>query len=274
MDYDLPTGRSDAWVTAYVGLALAEAAGLHGEAAEAAGRAARWLARNRAYPLGWGYNAITGPDADTTGYALRLLRRAGLAMRPAHETWLLGHWRPGAGFATYEGPGGWGLAHPDVTPNAYAALSPEAQRGLSGEMAHVLRATRATDGTWPAYWWRTRHASTWMNACLARLLLPEVPVAAPAVEAGGDRAVLSAFDLAFVAANAWLAGGEAAAAPLLDLLRGMQAPDGSWPGAPNLRVTRHDTADPWGAPQGALFADGDHLITTASVVRLLLRIAP
>jgi hypothetical protein len=29
-----------------------------------------------------------------------------------------------------------------------------------------------------------------------------------------------------------------------------------------------------GAPEGTLFTDGHHLITTASVVRLLVRIAP
>jgi hypothetical protein len=274
VDYDLPTGRSDAWVTAYVGLALADVSAAHDDARAAAGRAAAWLAGCRAYPTGWGYNDITGPDADSTGYALRLLRRAGLAVGPEHEAWLLGHWRAEAGFATYQGPGGWGLAHPDVTPNAYAALSRPAQRRLRGEMARVLRATRAADGTWPAYWWRTRHASTWMNACLARRLLPDLPPAPPAIETGGDRAVLSALDLAFVAANAWLARGDAGAAPLLDLLRAMQAPDGSWPGAPNLRVAHHDAADPWGAPEGALFTDGDHLITTASAVRLLARIAP
>ena len=268
-DYDLPTGRSDAWVTAYVGLALAHAAPDQPEAGRAARRAASWLARTRPYPAGWGYNDRTGPDADSTAYALLLLRAAGLAGRDDDEEWLLSLWRPGEGFATYPGPEGWALAHPDVTPVGYCALSAASRARLRAELAQALRRSRDSDGTWPAYWWRTRHASTYMNGSLARWfgLLPARPVVLP----GGDRAVESAFDLAFVTANARLAGQDVAHTDLLELLLKLQGAEGHWPGGPNLRVTRHDARDPWDAPEGELYADTAHLITTASVLRVLLR---
>src|SRR3712207_6308155 len=133
-DFDLPTGRSDAWVTAYVGLVLAHAAPDWPEAGGATRRAASWLARTRPYPVGWGYNASTGPDADSTSYALLLLRAAGLAARDDDEKWLLSLWRPGEGFATYPGPEGWAHAHPDVTPVGYCALSPASRVRLRGEV--------------------------------------------------------------------------------------------------------------------------------------------
>src|SRR5262245_63507547 len=100
-DFDLPVGRSDAWVTAYAGRSLLRAgrATADPRAVECAERAARWLGSARAYERGWGYNAATGPDADSTAHAILLLRDAGLAVDPADERWLLGHWVPDAGFA-------------------------------------------------------------------------------------------------------------------------------------------------------------------------------
>jgi hypothetical protein len=268
-DYDLPTGRSDAWVTAYVGLALSGAArqGLCGDADDAAGRAAAWLAQHRAYAAGWGYNGGTGADADSTGYALRLLRAVGQSVRSEDEDWLLAHWRPQGGFATYATDDGWGLAHPDVTPVAFAALSPAAQQRLRDTLRRVMLGSRDSDGTWPSYWWRTRHYSTYVNARLALALGLDIRPAAPAVSLEIDRTVHSAFDLAFVAANAALHDAHGATCrDLTDLLLRLQESEGHWEGAANLRVTRHDAADPWHRPEGALYVDIDHLITTASAV--------
>ena len=271
-DYDLPTGSSDAWVTAYVGVALMDVArfGLDSRAADAGRRGATWLSRNRASSAGWGYNAATGPDAHSTGYALRLLRAAGGGHRPEDEAWLLAHWRPNRGFATYDGPDGWGLAHPDVTPVAFAALSGAAQDRLRAELSGALSASRDADGTWPAYWWRTRHYSTYVNNRLAESLGLDLRPVAPVVTLAPDRAVYSAFDLAFVTANAALhnPSGEVCS-ELAESLLAFQAPDGYWPGAANMRVTRHDAPDPWNNPEGALYVDIDHLITTASALHVL-----
>ena len=78
-DYSLPVGPSDAWVTAYVGLALGHVTPHTGAAAapSAAKRAARWLVTNRPYAAGWGYNGRTRPDADSTAHVIALLQATG-----------------------------------------------------------------------------------------------------------------------------------------------------------------------------------------------------
>jgi hypothetical protein len=267
-DYELPTGRSDAWVTAYVGLALTGVDG-HGPCS-AAGRAATWLAENRVYPAGWGYNATTGPDADSTGYALRLLQATGDGGKPDDERWLLDRWQPDGGFATYDGPGGWGMAHPDVTPVAFTALSCGSRQRLRPALKRAMLASRDSDGTWPAYWWRTRHYSTYLNGGLAQSMGLDLVINPPVVSLESDRCVHSAFDLAFVTANAALHELHGAACrSLAATLLALQNSDGYWPGAPNLRVSRHDAPDPWNKPEGELYVDVDHLITTASAVQVL-----
>jgi hypothetical protein len=271
-DYELPTGRSDAWVTGFVGLALAGLA-RHGgsqEAAMAADRAARWLADHRAYAAGWGYNAETGPDADSTGYALRLLHATGRAGTPDDEAWILDRWQPDGGFATYEGPGGWGVAHPDVTPIAFAALSRRSRERLKPDLMRAMAASRDADGSWPSYWWRTRHYSTYLNGRLAQSMGLGLAPSRPVVSLENDRSVHSAFDLAFVTGNASLHDPRGRTCrELAATLLTTQNAEGFWPGGANLRVTRHDTPDPWNDPEGEFYADLDHLITTASAVLVL-----
>jgi hypothetical protein len=49
-----------------------------------------------------------------------------------------------------------------------------------------------------------------------------------------------------------------------------QAADGRWPGGPKLRLTRHETPQPWAtADSGVLYADTAGLFTTATVVGAL-----
>src|SRR5437868_2631287 len=70
IDYALPVGPSDEWVSAVAGLALAEAGahGWHAGAVEGAHRAAAWLARVRHPRAGWGFNRRTEADADSTAH--------------------------------------------------------------------------------------------------------------------------------------------------------------------------------------------------------------
>jgi hypothetical protein len=271
-EFALPVGRSGAWVTAYTGVMLLEAARSIGSlprAAEAAGGAGRWLRRNRPYAAGWGFNEKTGPDADSTAYALLLLRELGEPVARRDEEWLRARWRANGGFATYERPDQWGMAHPDVTPMAYRALAAEEQARLRTAIVACLHSSRETDGTWPAYWWRTRHYSTFLNAALLRELEAGAQTAV-VISEEESRTVRSAFDLAYLLGTAWLSwGAGAGTSRLAEELVALQRDDGSWPGTPILRVSRHDARDPWRHPEGALYADTDHLFTTASAVRML-----
>jgi hypothetical protein len=267
-DYRLPVGVSDAWVTAYVGLALAEA-GLIVDcryAWEAARRGAWWLSITREYPAGWGYNALTGPDTDSTAFALLLLQRVGLAQRPADRRWLLRQRKPDGGFSTYEGPGAWGIAHPDVTPVAYLALSSAARSRLREDYLRFAASSRLADGTWPAYWWSSGHYSTYWNLRALRTLGERLPGASWSSDSPYGNSFDQAFGLQIaVSAKASERRIVERATELLD----HQLCDGSWPEARALRVTDPDCYHPWADPRGRLFADVHRLMTTSTAARAL-----
>jgi Prenyltransferase and squalene oxidase repeat len=265
-DYEsMPIGAATQWVTGFVAAALADAAP---GATDAIGRAAQWLvtARDEA---GWGFNASVGPDADSTAWAMQTLRAAGLPVPPAAAAFVRGLQRRDGGFATYPRADGWGCSHPDVTPVAVLALDRSDRAAVIDRAVEYCLATMDPDTTWPAYWWRGRHYSTYWN----RMLLAAAGRRSPPPRRGhGDdsRVVESAFDLAWVVALAALDGDPPdAVATLAELLADRQSDDGSWPGGADLRVTAPSCHRPWAVPIGERFRDDGNLIATASAVRAL-----
>jgi hypothetical protein len=262
-----PVGSATEWVTAFVGAALFDAGAP--EALPAARRATARLLAVRPPGGAWGFNAATGPDADSTAWAMIALRAAGLSIPPTAVAFLASLRRSDGGFATYPRADGWGISHPDVTPVAVLALPDSERSGAAeGALAFALRTVHA-DGSWPAYWWRGRHYSSYWNrvllSALGRAMPP--PNAAP-VEP--SRTIESAFDLSWVLAIAALdADPPPAVAALARLLVERQRGDGGWPGGADLRVTAPFCHCPWVLPFGTLYEDDAGLITTASAVRAL-----
>lgn len=273
VDYQLPVGASNQWVTAYVGTALARAARAldHEPARRAAAAGAHWLTTDRPYDAGWGYNGLTGPDADSTAMALSLLDTLALPVAEADRRFLADLWRPGeGGIATYPGPDAWGHAHWDVTPWAYLVLTEANRDRFRGDFLHGLAANRQADGLWRSYWWRTPLYSTFLTLeALAELGWTEPPGPVPPLSVQ----VEGAFDLASAVAIGHLRGADRAGlGPALRALLDQQERDGGWPGHPNLRVTDDACAEPWADPHGPigeLYRDLAGTITTATVVRML-----
>jgi len=273
-EYRLPVGASDAWVTAYIGLALQGAAldGASPAARMAAERAAEWLIGHRPYPAGWGYNGTTGADADSTAHAVALIRAVGIAVPPQDTEWLLDRWQPGGGFATFAGPGSWGCAHLDITPICFRALDTCDQARLRPALLEYLRLSRRADGSWPSYWWRTCFYTT--HACLQlieELEHDSIPVTGLAAMHEVNN-INSAFDLAFAAGIAALAGQHELRGTLANELLRHQRRDGSWAGAEELRVTDPGCYRPWEQPQGRLYADLKGLMATATSISILRRL--
>jgi len=270
-DYALPTGQSDQWVTAYIGLALARHGKRmrHQESLMAARTAAKWLTEQRTYSAGWGYNAATGPDADSTAIALALLRELGWPVAAHDQAFLQQHWRDEGGLATYQGPGAWGTVHWDVTPLGYLGLSPAAQRALRPQFLRAIAANRCADGTWLSYWWKRPYYSTFTTLeALAQIGEPEPGNAgAPAAVQPAD----NAFDLACIIGSDLLRGPATEDHHWrLHSLLAWQQEDGRWPGHANLRVTDDGCYAPWNRPVGECYADLAGTITTATVVRVLM----
>jgi hypothetical protein len=271
-DFDLPVGASDQWVTAYVGMSLAYVGRQTNlpEATRAAQTALDWLCRDRPYSAGWGYNSMTGPDADSTTMALTLMRALGHVPDPADSDFLASRWRTGdGGVATYDGPDAWGHAHWDVTAYAYAAMAPKDRETHADDFRAGLKANLQTDGTWRAYWWRTPYYSTLVTLeALAELGIPEP------VNTTVSLAVDGTFDIICAIGIAQLRGANAhQIESALVALHRSQWPDGRFPGGANLRVTDETCHAPWDTPQGNYFTDTAATITTATALRVLARLS-
>ncbi len=273
-DFWLPIGASDAWVTAYTALALLDAAaGPHLPAAartrarQAAAQAAAWLLRQftPARP-GWGYNATTPVDADSTAHVISLLARLGLEVPAAALATLRRAAAAGAGYRTYQHAGNWSAPAADISAAALRALHDAGEldaAALCAEWQTLLGPHQAADGWWQGYWWLSSAYTTglvldlWARAGRPALTQPVTP----AWPRG------NAFDLAWSVRIAHRLGWEMAE-PLAALLR-LQAHDGGWPAAAILRVPP-ERAD---APSVTLHArDARRLFVTATAVAALSRI--
>ncbi|HEY3340756.1 MAG TPA: hypothetical protein VGK81_02010, partial [Anaerolineae bacterium] len=82
-EWALPPGSSSAWTTAYVGYKLHSLPpDLMMQAAPRLAPAAGWQCDHAFSGGAWGYNALVGPDADSTSCAILFLASAG---RPVPE---------------------------------------------------------------------------------------------------------------------------------------------------------------------------------------------
>ena len=301
-------GPSDAWVTGFVGSALAAVPNT--QALQAARSAWHLLCKRRWWSSGWGYNARVPADADTTTWALRLGQTIGskLSVRAYRgRSFLARHQRPDGGIATYslEGPvkhftrmqkrfNGWCAPHTCVTAAAAGLLRIPARNRL----LDYLRQKQCQDGGWAGYWWYDREYTSALAAeALATGGLPAdinrvqsaVQWAALRIEQNG--AVSSPIEpLGSVFATAWclrvLALAEdhhSVAEPLkhgVQWLIQCQKPDGSWQPSARLRVPPPDLIDPesykgWrfnGVGEGSIgtiVLDQQGIFTTATVLEAL-----
>ncbi len=268
-DFELPTGKSDAWVTAFVALSLTHAnVNVQSKKITEAIRCAiQWLVSHRDYASGWGYNRITGADADTTAYVLTLLRENDYPMNRNDVAFLVSLQCPCGGFSTYAEKSAWGQPHPDVTPVAFVALQGSKTDSLTEEvMVHYLDENQWAPGFWPSYWWKNCFYSSYHNLKLSIDLGAIDRPKSLGLPTGDGFAVESAFDLAWLTATASLYSDKAYGVVLSEELILLQQPEGYWEGAGNLRVTDPACISPWINPVGKYYVDFQHSITTASAV--------
>lgn len=254
-DFALTPDESDAWTTAYVGLALAAAAQAqlvvppHAIAA-----ACGFLHAARRPGAGWGYNLRCPADADSTALACLLLAAAGQRLLPGDYAALARFQCNDGGFATYRFAGAdhrWCRPHAEVTATALRALRallPPGHERMRRGGAWLDRAGSVP----PPYWWTTR---AYLDLELMRLGRP--------VAFAGDPDSGGSFERALRLEAAALSGSptEALHAALVE----RQLPDGSWPVVPMLRVP-----DPHRArAKETAFGDQRASFTTATALSAL-----
>ncbi len=286
IDFELPPGPSDGWVTAFVGLSLAELPlPLRSGGTEAAvERACRWCLEAMNPDGGWGFNSRTGSDADSTAHALLLLAAAGRPVPRGSLAALLAFQREDGGFSTYlpdESRGSWGVSHADVTPVALGALLAHGVAPVDPALAaggRFLEKRQGENGMWPSFWWDSHLYATWANLKLFRRLgWPYQPLDLRGYQSSLPP-VSGAFSLGLLLACARmerrLAYREEDPA-LPGRLLATQCADGGFRSRPMLRLTRKDCAEPWRrVDSGRFYADSRRLLTTATVLRCLTPPSP
>lgn len=276
VDWELPTGRSDAWTTAYVGLKLSHVP--EGFSAEAEGpmrAAGDWLMSNIYEDGGWGYNRGVGSDADSTSWAVLFLGSLGMEVPARSIELLLRHQRDDGGFCTYlgkEGAGSWGTSHADVTPVALSALSGRKEGSPMDRGVRYVLLSRDLEGCWNSFWWATPLYAT--NANISFLESRGVPwESMRTLDFLLDTKPWNPFETALLASSLLRLSfptRKIEVTTLVDELLSAQLRDGSWESQPLLRVTPRDCYDPWeNGGAGPLFADEGRIFTTATVLDAL-----
>lgn len=249
-DVRLAVGASDAWVTGFVGAALASA-GIRVD------RAAQWCLDALGRRGGWGFNSSVPPDADSTAWVCRLLASSGRTVPDSALDLLEQHRVPGAGVRTYRRDGSWGEPLPDVAAAALWARHAAGRLSTVDLAAEWVEDLGSLPEICPAFWWSSPiYPTAIVRDVWALAGRPgDPPAAAPPEPA-------TAFELAWSVILALALG----IPPPLDALLAAQQPDGGWPTGPFLVVP-----SPVGGPS-VTAGDDRRLLTTASAVLALSRL--
>jgi hypothetical protein len=275
-DFWLPVGTSDAWVTAYTGLALQEASvcplvGNRARAEHSATVAADWLLEKGFAGRGWGYNRAVPRDADSTAHAVSLLARLKRRVPDEAIAFLYEHYTSGAGFSTYSFQDishRWTRPCNDVTAASLRALYDSGSIGIDGlrkAWLDTLGGAQDQDGLWQGYWWLTPNYTTGLAMELWNIAgRPPLKMAL-----NGQLSDSCAFDIAWAIICRIQMGDPENVHELVERLSRMQNEDGGWPAAPILKVPpSYD--DPGIKKQDIIALDARRIFTTASALRALV----
>ena len=279
IDYRLPVGESDAWVTAYVLFRLADVPDelKSSELRRVIDNALNWLTGAQCHGGGWGYSRQIEADADSTSLALLALHRHGRALPEDAVKFLLGCMKSDGMFSTYpKGSGhgvGWESAHLEITLTAWAALKgcvPSEKWNQS--VTFIEKAISRGHGPKP-YWWvtplycdATATSLNELNGKTARSIDNENQIQ--------TRVAINSFEIALsllssAAINKSSESNQALVARLME----RQQEDGSWPSSAWLRLVNPNCLQPSTTiDSGSLFVDQHAIFTTATALSALLKL--
>jgi hypothetical protein len=265
-DFSLPPGRSDAWITAYVGYALLHASMCVHIKDTAFKSAVAALVRERR-PEGWGYNRNVACDADSTSWALRF--QAGIAgpRREESASLLLPFIADTGGVRTFDYMhlGSWAAENAEVTAVAGLSLGENAEIPLALQLRKWLLRSWTEEG-WQPFWWRCQ-AYVRAQAVEFLRLSGGIPghianvERARTLEDSSNRTDFEESQILMFAVQMRIR--DEAERRVAQLLK-VQCEDGGWHTSVDLRVPQQK------APHLAdLYGDDRRLFTTASALRAI-----
>ncbi|MRS03109.1 hypothetical protein EG832_07790, partial [bacterium] len=283
LDFNLPVGPSDAWVTAYTGLTLSHLPDhlITEGVRNSLKRAREWLRASMHSDFGWGYNAFTESDSDSTAYALLFLKEAGISVPDSSYKFLKSFQKENGGFATYlkeDTNNSWGISHGDVTPVVLEALlgNNDTEQSILDAAHLFLLAQQDTSGPWHSFWWRSDLYCTMVNIRLFTRLGWQFRKGACLSSLGSVPLPDDPFELALLLRIlTLLTDGQNKKIPNSELallrLMNLQTSDGSWVADRILRLTSQNVKDPsFQEFAGDYYSDVCNTFTTSTVVESLI----
>lgn len=290
VDFALPQGTSDEWVTAYITATLSNDPVLRNNLTSSVG----WLQRRFRPGEGWGYNRNTIADADSTALSLLALHRMGVPLPEGARDALLRYRLHSGGYSAYTE---WDLDHEHGTGPAEitsVVLLAQLETGLIEadviyDAVMNLVSQQRDEGGWNAFWWKDDLFATYrtlqaLNAFVRFATLgkgsdqlPSNVVESAAKAVRDARPSVSAHatpDEPFILGlwlSSWFAAHGNVYYPSVDRilyhLRSQQQEDGRWLSVPIRRIARTKLLRPWArSDSGRLYLDSRCLITTTTVI--------
>lgn len=270
VDFRLPPGMSDEWMTAHTAFVLEGVPAAQGLTANAA----QYLAQIGRGRRGWGYNHRVATDCDSSAQALMVLHRHGIKPATDIVNWLISAQNRSGGFPTYPPePGtpvnGWNVDHPDVTLLVIHSLR-RLRTGTSALQAAVAWLESTGEHVLTSYWWPSPSYAMWAQVRTS-FSGPDAAARAAASLDPSCTAPESAMLIEAAAYGRRLTTKQAVEATAR--LLGEQFRDGSWPCSPCLRVTDPMVMSSSTTAPGKVYAGTRRIFSTAHAVSALNQVS-
>lgn len=278
VDFRLPLGKSDEWVSAYVAYHLCHLP--HRNTDRALNAAAVYLIKRFVTDAGWGHNCISLKDADSSIWAVLFLTNRNIPCNTA----ILDRFKAASGGIHTYVESDTAMQHMTQTPkdtrftgwkDVHACVT--AAYALGGDPAAkaFIQAAQLPDGSIPYYWWTT---AAYATALAAEAMDPTIPTDRDFLR-GAERWAVSqhasakgdAFQLANLLRILVRAGKNP---PLIrqikDEVLALQRPDGSFEGTAGLRIPRLSALSI--SKDAPVYQDTQANFTTATVIFALQKV--
>lgn len=279
VDFNLPVGASDVWVTSYVLYQLSRIQNKFRSDLlnDCIRKALNWLDMTQKKTGGWSYNSVVGEDSDSTSLAILAINGLGRPLKKISRERLLSYVQKDGGVSTYLKDvehGDWTTSHCDVTPLALIALKELLSEHDFQKSLDFFSKNQKQNGLWPSYWWVTPLYATYFTLLWFQNNNYDVPNKKTLIQTLIHFNSSGTFETALYL-NCMSMLEQKTNFKYYDsmiLLLNSQLPDGSWPSSPILRVSHQDVNNPWTKiDSGTIYGDVKNILTTSTVVESLVQ---
>lgn len=277
-DFDIPgMGMSDGWVTAHVGLILANLPSPWNNFTEKSVHASTEYLANK-WPHGCAYNEKSPVDADSTAHMILLFQNVRQDIPSDMIELLLTFQQPDGGFSTFRSKGShdfnsWCASHPDVTAMVVRALfscarTPRVINALD-HACQYMKKNQLDNHTWQSFWWDLR----WYTLVSWTKAVRDMNKKSFDFRWSDTKREFfdctSYLDKALLLEYSTMTGKTDIAHMISHDLIQNQMSSGLWPITPILRIPQNDVMRPWETNGSLMYSDIKGIYSTTTILSAL-----